>query len=330
MRIKISVCIPVYKVEKLIERCARSLFEQTLAEGIEYIFVDDCSPDDSIGVLGRILLEYPNRKSQVRIVRHERNLGLIAARRSAIDVAQGDYIIHCDSDDAIDPSLYAKMLALAESKGLDVVVAPIKMIWPSGCMVIYESDCKTFEEYFRNCYATAGFNAMINKLIRKNIYDKTKIDVGECRFHGEDLLQTTQLLLSCASIGFVHDTYYTYYRNEESGTMIDKDDRVGVDQLLAVERVLDPKLSSSYPSALNYFRHVCYMRVLRSCSFAASEYQSLWPESRTYVALKSDKRLETYKKFLILLCAHNYMIGMILVRWLLWVQYSVRKIREGR
>ena len=60
---KVSVIIPVYGVEKYIERCARSLFKQTL-DDIEYLFIDDCTPDDSVDVLRNVLEEYPNRKSQ--------------------------------------------------------------------------------------------------------------------------------------------------------------------------------------------------------------------------------------------------------------------------
>lgn len=62
---KVSVYVPIYNVAPFIERCARSLFEQTL-EDLEYIFVDDKSPDDSVDILLRVLDEYPHRKSQVQ------------------------------------------------------------------------------------------------------------------------------------------------------------------------------------------------------------------------------------------------------------------------
>ena len=77
---KVSVIIPVYGVEKYIERCARSLFEQTL-DDIEYLFIDDCTPDRSIEVLKSILEEYPNRKEQVIIHRMEQNSGQAAVRK---------------------------------------------------------------------------------------------------------------------------------------------------------------------------------------------------------------------------------------------------------
>ena len=66
----VSLLVPIYGVEKFIEKCAVSLFEQTYSN-IEYVFVDDCTPDNSISVLRDIIAEYPGRKSKVRILHHE-------------------------------------------------------------------------------------------------------------------------------------------------------------------------------------------------------------------------------------------------------------------
>ena len=72
----VSVIIPVYGVEPYIERCARSLFEQTLKD-IEYIFVDDATKDHSIEILQNIIEEYPERKNQVRIIHHQNKLMIV-------------------------------------------------------------------------------------------------------------------------------------------------------------------------------------------------------------------------------------------------------------
>ena len=66
---KVSVCVPIYNVEKYIEKCVRSLFEQTL-DDIEYIFVNDCTPDKSMDILRRVLVEYPQRQEQVKVIDH--------------------------------------------------------------------------------------------------------------------------------------------------------------------------------------------------------------------------------------------------------------------
>ena len=102
---KVSVIVPVYNAGRYIERCLRSLFEQTL-DSIEYIFVDDCSPDDSMDILKRVLDEYPERKDDVKILTHQVNTGQSGARRDGMRIASGEYMIHCDADDWVDTDSY--------------------------------------------------------------------------------------------------------------------------------------------------------------------------------------------------------------------------------
>ena len=98
---KVSVLVPVYGVERFIGRCARSLFEQTY-HNIEYIFADDCSPDDSIGVLKTIIAEYPDRANSVHILYHDHNRGVSAARNTIMDSCTGDFFFYVDPDDWIE------------------------------------------------------------------------------------------------------------------------------------------------------------------------------------------------------------------------------------
>ena len=118
---KVSIIIPVYGVEKYIERCSRSLFEQTL-DDLEYLFIDDCTPDKSIDVLKNILEEYPNRKNQVVIHRMDQNSGQAIVRRWGMLNATGKYVTHCDSDDWIDVRMYEAMYNKAITNNADVVV----------------------------------------------------------------------------------------------------------------------------------------------------------------------------------------------------------------
>ena len=63
----VTILVPIYNVEKWIEKCARSAFEQTY-ENLEYVFVDDCSPDKSVEILQRVVADYPHRAAKVRIL----------------------------------------------------------------------------------------------------------------------------------------------------------------------------------------------------------------------------------------------------------------------
>lgn len=118
---KVSVIIPVYRTEKYIERCVRSLFNQTLDE-IEYLFIDDCSPDNSIKILNNVLEDYPHRKEQVIIHRMSRNSGQAIVRNWGMQNATGEYVIHCDSDDWVDADMYRAMYDKAVEEHSDVVI----------------------------------------------------------------------------------------------------------------------------------------------------------------------------------------------------------------
>ena len=98
---KVSILVPVYGAEQYIERCSRSLFEQSY-RNLEFVFVDDYSPDRSIEVLKRVIDDYPERKECVKIVRHDRNKGLAAARNTGLAHSDGDFILYVDSDDWIE------------------------------------------------------------------------------------------------------------------------------------------------------------------------------------------------------------------------------------
>ena len=123
----VSVIIPVYKVEPYIARCARALFSQTM-EDLEFIFVDDCTPDASIAVMREVLQEFPERKEQVVVYRMPQNSGLVAVRMQGLALARGEYVIHCDSDDAVDPEAYQLMYEKAVAEDLDIVTCDFRLV----------------------------------------------------------------------------------------------------------------------------------------------------------------------------------------------------------
>lgn len=119
--IKVSVCVPVYKVEACVERCARSLFEQTMKEGIEFIFVDDCSPDGSVDVIRRVLKDYPERQGQVKFIRNAVNSGASVTRNNALEESVGEYVLFVDADDVLELDWAEWAVAVAKRTGADCV-----------------------------------------------------------------------------------------------------------------------------------------------------------------------------------------------------------------
>ena len=108
-KMKVSVLVPVYGVERYIEQCATSLMEQTYKD-VEYIFVDDCTPDASIEQLKQVIEQYPERRHQVKILNHAQNLGVAMVRKTALNAATGDAVVFVDSDDYVESTMIEKLV----------------------------------------------------------------------------------------------------------------------------------------------------------------------------------------------------------------------------
>ena len=213
---KVSVIIPVYGVEKYIERCSRSLFEQTL-DDIEYLFIDDCTPDRSIEILNRVLDEYPQRKNQVKILRHDKNQGLPIARQTGLKVASGEYIAHCDSDDWVDVTMYEKMYNKVIEENADMIICGYNL---TDCVDFHRKKrsykSKSKQQYLGDLfYQKAGW-AVWNRLVSRRVYQQ---DISYPKGNmGEDMVLTIQYVMLCQKISFIDECLYNYFFNPYSIT----------------------------------------------------------------------------------------------------------------
>ena len=124
--ILLTIIIPVYKVEQYIERCVRSVMQQAMDdELIECIFVDDCSPDNSVSLIECLLADWQGNISFV-ILHHEHNRGLSAARNTGIDAARGEFLLFVDSDDYLKPDAVRSLFdAYRVHPHVDVVIGNV-------------------------------------------------------------------------------------------------------------------------------------------------------------------------------------------------------------
>lgn len=218
---KVSVIVPIYGVEKYIERCARSLFEQTLTD-IEYIFIDDCSPDKSLEVLQTALKEYSSRlvedKKVVRIERMSVNSGLPAVRRHGIELATGDYIAHCDSDDWVELDMYEQMYNEALLNDADVVVCDYNITnGVSDFKTVSACHAKNPNQLLENCLMQIDSWSLWNKLFKRKLYSNIVFPKGAM---GEDMVTTIQLLWKCSSLSYIEKSFYQYFYNPSSITKV--------------------------------------------------------------------------------------------------------------
>lgn len=283
---KVSVIIPVYGVEKYIERCARSLFEQTL-DDIEYIFVDDCSPDKSIAILENIIKEYQPRLNKehknVRIEKMSQNSGLPNVRRYGIKLATSDYIAHCDSDDWVDVHMYEEMYNKAIEEDADVVVCDF-------C----STDCEN-EQYSKGLISKERENVIVdvllwriagclwNKLVRRKEYTDHDLNYPTHNM-GEDAALIVQILWNAKRISYLPKPLYYYYTNPTSITKDVTDEKIRKRFLQAtanveiIEQFLVDKATGKIKDALTkYIFEQSYLLV--SLARKNKEDLSIWRRS---------------------------------------------------
>lgn len=210
---KVSVVVPVYKVEPFIEKCARSLFEQTL-DDIEYVFVDDCSPDRSMEKLRLLMNDYPERFDQVKLVRTDTNSGQAMVRRLGISYCTGDYVIHCDSDDWVDPGMYLEMYHKAESEKLDLVICDMLFIEGENQYVSKQYYDKS-HDLIRDLFLCIIKGSTCNKMIKRTLLHNEKFVYPEHDMC-EDTVYSAQYGIYAKSIGYIPKAFYHYLRHSSS------------------------------------------------------------------------------------------------------------------
>ena len=212
---KVSVIVPIYGVEKYIEKCARSLFEQVL-DDIEYLFIDDCTPDRSVALLQRVLEDYPHRKSQVLIHRMKHNCGQAAVRTWGMKHATGDYVIHCDSDDWVDRDMYKEMFDKAVEEEADVVVCDI-CIEDSGHQRLDMGVEVNDKKHLLRSLINYNDWSLCDKLVKRDIIVNNSI-IYPTGVMGEDLMIATQILFYSKKTITIRRQYYHYLYNPASIT----------------------------------------------------------------------------------------------------------------
>ena len=213
---KVSVIIPVYNASAFIERCCRSLFEQSL-EDMEFIFVDDGSSDNSLEVIEHLLELYPNRKNQSYVLSHSPNRGVSFTRQKGLVAATGEYVIHCDSDDWIEPQMYETLYNTAQQEHADVVCCGFTIDFSDG-----KSRNVTYSQ--AGVVSLIQFNlapltgSLVNKLVRRSMLLDAGISFPESINWGEDFYVSICGQLMASKVYRIQDCFYHYYQQSDSIT----------------------------------------------------------------------------------------------------------------
>lgn len=213
---KVSILVPVYNAEKYIERCARSLFEQTY-DNIEFVFVNDCTPDKSINLLISILDDYPHRKFQTRIINHDKNKGVAAARNTLLNNATGDYILWVDADDYIEKFAIERLIKKLSKRDIDILCfKSVECLHNRMKPYSWENE-NNLSDFVSLIQKRKANTALWGRLIKRSLFTDNKIFFIEGVNIGEDLIVLLKLLFFAKTISACDDfLYYRDFTNENS------------------------------------------------------------------------------------------------------------------
>lgn len=275
---RISIIIPIYKAENAIERCARSLMEQTIVEDIEYIFINDCSPDDSIGVLKQCLSCYPNRKQQVTILNNDSNVGPLGTRKRGVSVAKGMYLGFCDADDWVEPTMYESLLNASEGGEKDIVVSDYYCEKTDGQEIFNILSFSSPHDALSHMDDWHQFsNAMWNQIVRKSILEEQINYICPTKFR-EDTFLMMRCYYHADSIAFVGKPFYHYNLIMDNSLIHSRDmtQKGWFEQKENMDRIASLLLSNRYGCDR-------FARAINCFKFALKlEYKDSFPSMRDY------------------------------------------------
>lgn len=271
---KISVIVPVYKAEAYLHRCVDSLLAQTF-QNFEILLIDDGSPDRS----GEICDEYAKKDKRIRVF-HKENGGVSSARQCGMDNARGEYTIHADPDDWVEPDMLQELYGKAKAEDADMVI----------CDFYYEKQGKSvierqkpsslkhtivLSELFFKLHGSSW-----NKLIRREYFNKSGIKYPLELFYCEDLFVNACLLINDIRISYLPKVFYHYDVSINENSLIRKPLEIIFRQEQILYKLLKEKLPVSYFEVIEFkilpmlaYKALCigspYLKTFRS------DYKSL-------------------------------------------------------
>lgn len=234
---KVSIIVPCWSVEKYLDRCVESLVNQTLKD-IEIILVDDVSPDR----VPEMCDQWAKKDARIKVVHKQNNEGLAFACNSGIEVASGEYIAFCDSDDWVELSCYEEMYKSANQHNADIVFSGIQTINDAG-VVRPMNQAKQFAvmkgkkeilSYGMEIIAnkpsarlerSVAMSAKIVLYRLENIKNNNLRFESERKLISEDLIWNLDNLAVANCIVTLPKTFYYYYENSSSLTHTVRKDR---------------------------------------------------------------------------------------------------------
>lgn len=270
MEPKVSVIVPVYKAESYLCRCVDSLLAQTFLD-FEILLIDDGSPDKS----GEICDEYASRDKRIRVF-HKPNGGVSSARQKGLDEARGEYVIHADPDDWVEPNMLQELYAKAKTENADMVICDF--FENKGKNQIYRVqkpsrlDHETvLRELFQQLHGSCW-----NKLVRRVCYNIYNINFVDNINFQEDFCINVMLLMHSIKVSYLNMAFYHY--------------SIGINENSLNMRI-DRRKMEDRTKVLNFILNKCFLKYPECCHILEADYV-IWMINQHFYS-----RLEGFLKF---------------------------------
>lgn len=321
----VSVIIPVYGVAGFVERCTESLMSQSMREGVEFIFVDDATPDDSIALVRKVVEHHPERAAQVRILTHEANQGLPAARNTGLHTATGRYILHCDADDFAEPTMLEELYSAAEAADADVVWCDWYLTFEQSERYMTMPAIVTADEALRAMLGGRMKYNVWNKLVRRSLYEESGIEFPAGHGMGEDMTMI-RLMANARRVAYVHRALYHYVKTNTTSFCQTYSERHLADLKHNVSLTADyltAQLGDAIARDLTFFKLEAKFPFLISDGRNGEyrRWREWYPEANAYIM--QNHNISARSRWVQWLAAHNFFAAVRIYNWALTTLYRV-------
>lgn len=237
---KISVIVPVYKAEAYLHRCVDSLLAQTFQD-YEILLIDDGSPDRS----GEICDEYVKKDKRVRVF-HKENGGVSSARQCGIDNARGEYTIHADPDDWVEPEMLEELYKKAKDEDADMVICDFYCDEKDKTKYISQSPSSLHHETVLYELFKQLHGSCCNKFVRRSCYERFNIKFPLGLSYCEDLYINACILSNKINVAYLHKAFYHYDQYINIDSLVHK----GSDFILRQNKQLNMLLKRSLEQSI--------------------------------------------------------------------------------
>ena len=325
---KVSVIVTIYNREKYIEKCVRSLMEQTL-DDVEFVCVDDASTDASLLKLNRVLEDYPNRKSMVNIICLENNAGRAIARQIGIEHVKGEYVIHVDSDDWVDKDMLELLYTKAKETNADIVGCNLTHEYGTHQQIFKQSYSGDVEEDIRRLLNGRLFPSLCTSLTRTDLIKEHHITFPQGLDTGEDLLFNLSLYLVAHKVVGIDNPSYHYRHTEDSGSFQHTEKSINsvIEVACRIETLM--RETGNYEK---YEKDILFRKFSMKCAlvtdFKNDAYNKKWlnlfPETHSYIW--KYKQFSWKRRVELWLAAHNMFTMARCFQKILKIQHKIRNL----